>query len=256
MSRMLPGDVPILDYDPTLDDVVMGIPPRILPVDLFPPRAVIAFLASTVDDFAARIKAEVVHTETSINGQHPYWLVPGRCGPIVLVRAHLGAPLAVMLAEVLFRHGVREAVAVGSCGGLRPFAEGEWLVARRALRDEGTSYHYLPPGRWVDLDPDLTNRCLTTIRDRALAATEVDVWTTDAICRETQDMISARLAEGCSAVDMECSALAACAQVRGVAFGQILFTADSLAGGEHDPRNRGKDSHELALELALAAIGG
>ncbi len=251
---MQSGHFPILDFDPDPDDVIMGVPPRTLPADLFPARAVIAFLAGTVDAYAARTGAEVVHTEKSINGDHPYWLVPTPTGPVVLVRAHLGAPIAALLAEVLFRHGVREAVAVGSCGGLRHFAEGEWLVARRALRDEGTSYHYLPPGRWVDLDRGISEQCLAAIRDRGLTAAEVDVWTTDAICRETRSLVAARLDEGCSVVDMECSALAACAQVRGVRFGQILFTGDSLADGEHDPRSWGQDSHELALELALAAV--
>ena len=54
-------------------------------------------------------------------------------------------------------------------------------------------------------------------------------WTTDGFFRETQDMVRHRLQEGCSVVEMECSALAACCRRRGAAFGQFFFTADSLA---------------------------
>ena len=60
--------------------------------------------------------------------------------------------------------------------------------------------------------------------------------------RETRDMVAYRKAEGCATVEMECAALAACAKKRGAAFGQILYTADSLANAErHDDRDWGKD---------------
>ncbi|MDO5082662.1 phosphorylase [Arachnia propionica] len=248
------GDFPVLDFDDDPDDLVLGNPPRDPVPGLFPERAVIAFLGETVDEFASRRGAPVIHTEVTINGTHPYWRIDTGSGPVVLVRAHLGAPMAVLLADPLFRCGVKEAVAVGSCGALHHFEEGEWLVPARALRDEGTSHRYLPPSRWVELDPELTARCVAVIRERDLAVATVDVWTTDAILRETRAMVQARRAEGCSVVDMECAALAASARMHKVRFGQILFSADSLAGDEHDPRGWGRSSHELALELALEAV--
>lgn len=254
MAAMLqPGAFPVLDFDDDPNDLLLGIPPRGIAPDLFPQRAVIAFLGETVDEFAARTKAEVIHTEVSINGSHPYWRIETPDGPVALVRAHLGAPMAVLLADHLFRGGVKQAVAVGSCGALQPFEEGEWLVPTRALRDEGTSHRYLPPSRWVELDPEVNARCVATIQERGLAVATVDVWTTDALLRETRALVDARRAEGCSVVDMECAALAASARMHGVKFGQILFTGDSLAGEEHDPRDWGLGSHDLALELALTA---
>ena len=64
-----------------------------------------------------------------------------------------------------------------------------------------------------------------------------------------------RKSEGCSTVEMECAALAACAQKRGAVFGQILYTADSLANIDaHDERDWGKGSLRKALELCIAVL--
>ena len=80
-------------------------------------------------------------------------------------------------------------------------------------------------------------------------------WTTDAFYRETKELVSYRREEGCQVVEMECAALAACAKMRGAIWGQILFTADSLANvEEHDMRNMGMDAYEYALELCMDAV--
>ena len=80
-------------------------------------------------------------------------------------------------------------------------------------------------------------------------------WTTDGFFRETQDMVRYRGAEECTTVEMECAALAACARKRGASFGQILYTADSLANVlEHDERDWGKDSLRKALALCIAVL--
>ena len=80
-------------------------------------------------------------------------------------------------------------------------------------------------------------------------------WSTDGFFRETKDMVSYRLSEGCKCVEMECAALAACTRKRGGKFGQFLFTADSLANvHEYDARDFGYDSHEKALLLAIEIL--
>ena len=84
---------------------------------------------------------------------------------------------------------------------------------------------------------------------------ECITWSTDAFYRETPAKIKARKAEGCSVVDMECSALTACARFRGAKYGQIIFTADSLVNlDSYDVRGWGKDSFVKALELCLDLI--
>lgn len=84
---------------------------------------------------------------------------------------------------------------------------------------------------------------------------EVTTWTTDGFYRETPAKVKQFKELGASCVEMECAALAACANFRQVDFAQILFTADSLSDLEkHEDRGWGRDAHELALQLATQIL--
>ena len=138
---------------------------------------------------------------------------------------------------------------------LTEMAENEFLIPTKALRDEGTSYHYLPAARYAEPASEAVQAIEKTFRALGLPFRECITWTTDGFFRETRDMVAYRKAEGCATVEMECAALAACAKKRGAAFGQILYTADSLANAEqHDDRDWGKDSLRKALELCVEVL--
>ena len=144
---------------------------------------------------------------------------------------------------------VKEIISAGSCGALENFLENTFLIPKKALRDEGTSYHYMMPSRYVDINKYALRAIEKTLKEHSLKYTEVISWSTDGFYRETKEKVLYRKEEGCSVVEMECSALAACAQMRGVIWGEVLFTADSLADIEkYDPRNWGGDSFQLLLE--------
>ena len=84
---------------------------------------------------------------------------------------------------------------------------------------------------------------------------EVVTWSTDGFYRETRDKVEYRKSEGCSVVEMECSALAACASLRGALWGQLLYTADTLADADHyDERDWGGNAAVTALELCMEAV--
>ena len=159
------------------------------------------------------------------------------------------------MVDILIACGCRKIIAVGSCGVLTEMEEGALLVPVRALRDEGTSYQYLPAARYVELDEEpaaVIERCFAAKGIPFVACT---TWTTDGFFRETKDMVKYRVAEGCDVVEMECAALAACCRKRGAAFGQFLFTGDSLADvHEYDARSFGAGAHEKALRLGLEIL--
>ena len=113
----------------------------------------------------------------------------------------------------------------------------------------------MKPSRYVDVNKDALIAIEKTLKDHGLKYVEVISWSTDGFYRETKEKVLYRKKEGCSVVEMECSALAACAQMRGAIWGQILFTADSLADIEkYDERNWGGDSFEYALKLCLDTL--
>lgn len=134
-------------------------------------------------------------------------------------------------------------------------AEGDFFIPTVALRQEGTSYHYLPPAREVEMNDRAIQAIVTALEKNNLNYRKCKTWTTDGFYRETKEMVLYRKEEGYSVVEMECASLAACAKMRGVVFGQLLFTADSLANVEaHDTRNWGDGTFAVAMKLAFDAV--
>ncbi|MBR6396012.1 MAG: nucleoside phosphorylase, partial [Lachnospiraceae bacterium] len=171
------------------------------------------------------------------------------------VQSPIGAASATQVLDTLLSCGVTKVIAVGSCGVLADLPENAFIVPTKALRAEGTSYHYLPASRYIELDSEPINAIESTFKKHGLPFVTCTTWTTDGFFRETRDMVKYRLSEGCSVVEMECAALAACTRKRGASYGQFLFTADSLANvTEYDARDFGSDSHEKALHLGLAVL--
>ncbi len=246
-------ELPILEYDDDpFDPISHGI--RSAATVQLPPRAVVTLLGSVTPRWAQEHGYRVAETVTMITRPFPIWVGQHRGVEVALAEIPVGAPAAVIVFEYLLSYGVRTAVATGSCGGLIHFEEGEFVLPARALRDEGTSYHYLPAARWVETDDEVRAACANAVEAAGLTHAECATWTTDAFLRETPAVIAARRDEGCVVVDMECAALAAAARFRGARFAQILYTADTLAGDEHDTRNWARSTRPTALRLALDAV--
>lgn len=251
---IIKGEYPILDYDGEQQAVIM--PGRDVESDgRFPKKAVFLFLADEVDRFARENGCEQIGAYDGLTKVYPIYKVMYRGKEITMCQAPVGAPAATDVMDYLIGHGVCEIIAAGCCGTLIDIPENEFIVPVAALRDEGTSYHYLPPSRELQLDSRGINAVEKTLIEHNLQYTEGKTWTTDAYYRETKDMVTYRKEEGCIVVDMECSALAACAKFRGAVFGQLLFTADTLADPDnHDERGFGFASFPVSLKLALEAV--
>ncbi|BDZ30707.1 nucleoside phosphorylase [Lactiplantibacillus sp. WILCCON 0030] len=174
---------------------------------------------------------------------------------IAMAQAPLGAPGAVMILESLIAFGVRQVLGVGSCGALTELPENIFLSPTAALRDEGTSFHYLPASEWATVDPTMVAGIQKGLLQRHIPVRLVKTWTTDAIFRENKSRITSVKLAGCEVVEMECAALVACAKFRKIKFGQLLYTADSLANlDRHDPRQWGTDAVIPAIELAIEIL--
>jgi|SRR5208337_1242514 len=136
----------------------------------------------------------------------------GGCEVGIVGRA-VGAPFAVLVAEELFASGCRFLISLTSAGQVRPAgAPPYFVVIDRALRDEGTSYHYAPPEDYAEASPELVEMAV-----KALASMDVRVgasWTTDAPFRETAEAIDAMRRKGILAVEMEAAALYTFARVK------------------------------------------
>jgi uridine phosphorylase len=134
---------------------------------------------------------------------------------IGIVGLAVGAPFAVLVAEQLFVSGCRLLISVTSAGQIVSVGPTPYFVLiDRALRDEGTSHHYLPPSLFSEADAALADRAwpaLATLREPVHRGM---TWTTDAPYRETEAAIAAACAHGALAVEMEAAALYAFARAR------------------------------------------
>jgi uridine phosphorylase len=134
---------------------------------------------------------------------------------IGIVGLAVGAPFAVLVAEQLFVSGCRLLISVTSAGQIVSVGPTPYFVLiDRALRDEGTSHHYLPPSLFSEADAALADRAwpaLATLREPVHRGM---TWTTDAPYRETEAAIAAARAHGALAVEMEAAALYAFARAR------------------------------------------
>lgn len=169
-----------------------------------------------------------------------------------IVGRAVGAPFAVLVAEQLFVSGCKLLISIASAGAIatglpRPC----YVLIERALRDEGTSYHYLPPAPYAEADAQLFKTAF-----KAAAALDIPImrgasWTTDAPFRETALAVQQRRKQGIHTVEMESAALLAFATARRKPLIAIAHITNSLGQGSGD-FDKGADNGAGA-SLALAA---
>ena len=177
-----------------------------------------------------------------------------------VIASVVGASYAVLVAEELFASGCRLLISIASAGQIVPAREPPYFVLiERALRDEGTSYHYLPPSRFSIMEAAL----LSTLRESLGRHSSIlfgTTWTTDAPFRETAAEIDYYRSQGILAVEMEASALYAFAEARRKPVVCIAYVTNNMGTGDRDfekgHANGASDSLAVFLEVAMACLNG
>lgn len=248
---LVKNDIPILEYDTGTQAVIM---PGHSQNYEFCDRAVMLFMEPEIDEYVKTHDCKKVGEFISVTKIFNVYNTFVEGTEITFVQAPLGGAGAVQVMEQLIAGGAKKIVAAGCCGALEEGNEGDYFIPTAALRQEGTSYHYLPPSREVELDEAVIKVIENTLDKENLPHRRCKTWTTDGFYRETKEMVMYRKSEGYSVVEMECASLAACAKFRGVSFAQLLFTADSLANvDEYDERNWGERIFATAMDLGMKA---
>jgi uridine phosphorylase len=176
-------------------------------------------------------------------------------GEVGIVGCAVGAPFAVLVAEQLFVSGCRLLISVTSAGqiadnGSPPY----FVVIDRALRDEGTSYHYVPPAKFAEV-PDAM--LLARAEDALLRLPDIAVhrgatWTTDAPYRETEAAIASAREAGALAVEMEAAALYAFASARRRSVICLAHVTNTMARSEGDFEKGEADGAKATLAVVAA----
>jgi len=175
-----------------------------------------------------------------------------------IVGCAVGAAFAVLIAEELFASGCRLLISVTSAGQIAPAqAPPYFVVIDRALRDEGTSYHYAAPSDFAEADPALVGRAAAALKQADVSVFVGPTWTTDAPFRETEEAIAAAHARGILAVEMEAAALYAFARARNAAVLCLAHVTNTMGQSEGDFEKgaaQGADDALAMLEAVVRAV--
>jgi uridine phosphorylase len=164
----------------------------------------------------------------------------------------VGSAFAVLVAEELFASGCRLLVSMTSAGQITPVrAPPYYIVIDKALRDEGTSYHYLPAADYSAADDDLVRIARGALDDVGAAVLVGATWTTDAPFRETAEAIEAARAASILAVEMEAAALYAFAAARGRPVLCLAHVTNQMGMIEGDFENGIADGGQESLDVLL-----
>jgi uridine phosphorylase len=165
----------------------------------------------------------------------------------------VGAAYHAAHLEELIELGVQKCVLFGGAGVLNPdIPRGDVIIPRRAIREEGVSYHYLPPSAYVEASPELTEKLIAAFQQKGFPLHLGDTWTTDAIYRETKKKIARYLKAGVLAVEMEAAAHFAVGKYRGIDTAAVFYAGDCVGGSEWDRR---KDAgHSVQKEEIMKVI--
>jgi uridine phosphorylase len=202
-----------------------------------------------VGDLSQEMKGRSVMPQV----EHPVRLSLG--GETVgIVAFTVGAPFAVLVAEELFACGCRLLINLTSAGQIVPAGPPPYFVIiDRALRDEGTSYHYAVPSEFAEADPVLIKVARESL-ERTGWAYVGPSWTTDAPFRETAEAIEAAHSRGILAVEMEAAALYTFARARGVAVLCLAHVTDTMGQVEGDFEKGEADGTAAALDVLRAIV--
>jgi uridine phosphorylase len=171
-----------------------------------------------------------------------------------IVPCAVGASFAVLVAEQLFAAGCQLLVSITSSGQLVELRSPPYFILiDKALRDEGTSYHYVPASEFSSAAPELIEAMSGAFGDLRVPVECGATWTTDAPFRETHTAIAAMKAKGLLAVEMEAAALYAFAEARGKPVICFAHVTNQMARIEGDFEKGEADGSVDALAVVVAA---
>lgn len=228
-------------------------------VENFPETVVSVFSHQLFASVAALLEGNVIAETHDADGVWPVYETVYHGKRFGFCKARVGAPACVGQFEDIIAMGAGRILLLGNCGVLdKRIEDCGIIIPTRAIRDEGTSYHYAPAGDFIEVNTRYIPEFTEVLREFGYPYVQGVTWTTDAFYRETPAKVASRRGMGAVCVEMECAAMQALCNFRGVEFFQYFYAGDNLDHPEWDPRSlsghsRLSDKEKnalLAFELA------
>lgn len=230
------------------------------PVEGFPETVVSVFSHHLFASLLSFLGGRQIAETHDVDGIWPVYEVTYKGRRFGFYKGRLGAPACVGSFEDIWPMGMKRIILLGNCGVLdKEIQDCGIIIPNAAIRDEGTSYHYAPAADTIPVNQRYREEFKAVCQEHGYPYVEGTTWTTDAFYRETRDKMARRKAQGAICVEMECAAMAAFAEFRGLEFFQFFYAGDNLDHSTWDPRSlhgttRLEDKEKiglLAFELAV-----
>ncbi len=254
---MIKKEYPILEFDNDRNAIIRPSDFH-KPIDDMPEKCVFCFFPEIIEKFIQEYPNRIIEYFKTESIKIPIYELDYNGKKIALMQAGVGAPIAGGQLDELVAMGCKKIMVCGSCGVLdREIVVGHLIIPISAVRDEGTSYHYIKPSREIEMDSRIVEKIEKILKEHNVSYIKGKTWTTDAFFRETPNKVQLRKEEGCIVVEMETSAYLAVAKYNNIDFGQILYAGDNLDGDMwdkrdwHDKTEVRKYLLQLAIEICL-----
>ena len=242
----------VYEFD-NVKDAIINPKDMVLKVEGIPKVAIACFSKSLFEKILLGVKNKQIAKLSNTNGEKKIYQIE-YCGiKAVLFMIGVGAPAAVSELEDIHAMGVEKFIVFGNCGVLdKNIDDCSVIIPNEAIRDEGTSYHYMLKSDTIKLNKKYVDDFKEILHDYGYSYTECMTWTTDAFYRETREKMKKMLLLGAKTVEMEASALQAVADFRGFDL-FIYFHGGGLTNCSH----KNYDPTGLAFEkinMAFASV--
>lgn len=228
------NEVPILEFD---DNKEAKLNPSMFADKKFDTdKLIITFFPEVMNKLIEREEIVLVRT---IGGENPVYVYCFIDRPDVLITlGYIGCPACAGNLDLLNAMGITKVMFCGGGGVLDKNIEvGQLLVVDGAIRDEGFSYHYFEPSRYIYADKEVSDKIADYLKENDIPYLRGITWTTDAMFRETSDKVELRKKEGAKIVEMEQAGCIAVARFLGFKYGALIYGGDDVSQKEWSERN-------------------
>lgn len=223
------------------------------PVENFPETVIAVFSHTLFESLVTFLNGTPIANTKDVDGLWPIYEITYKDRRFAFCKARLGAPACVGIFEDIIPMGAKRFLLLGNCGVLdKNIGDCGIIIPTCAIRDEGTSYHYVPAADYIEVNRKYTETFISVLQEFGYPYVTGTTWTTDAFYRETRGKVARRKEMGAICVEMECAAMQAMCDFRGVEFFQFFYAGDNLDHPTWDPRSlsgtsRLADKEKIAL---------
>lgn len=229
---MLTDKYPILEYDNNREAKVNPI--ALADKSFETDKLVLTFFPEVMDKLKEEGK---ISLERTIPGENPIQMYRFLDSDVLITLGFVGCPACAGNLDMFHAMGIKKVMFCGGGGVLDSCIDvGQVLVVDGAIRDEGFSYHYIEPSKYIFTEQNVTEKIVRYLEEQSVPHLRGIVWTTDAIFRETEERIARRKEEGAKIVEMEQAGCIAVAQFRGFDYGALIYGGDDVTQEEWDNR--------------------